>query len=176
MSSDEKNVRHRFAVPTADAVVHEWIANQSNLGFSIRVLIKAFVRDYGYKDATCLELGTTVKRRGRPSKQAKIAYGLVSDDEQGEFEETEEIEAAGPVSVPRQGINDYKSTSVPEEKLTKSESIVTDPKQDVYIPAKKQEEPSDDLANMFAEQNQPVNKPSVPTDDDGFVDPEDLFV
>lgn len=59
--------RYRFSVPFADTVVHDWIHSQSNLSFSLRVLIKAFVKEYGNQDATCLELGETPKKRGRPS-------------------------------------------------------------------------------------------------------------
>ena len=73
--SDEKNVRHRFTVPVADTRVNEWIEAQSNLGFSLRVLIKAFMREYGMQDATCLELGVQVKKKGRPPKSAQIQYG-----------------------------------------------------------------------------------------------------
>ena len=72
--SDDKNIRHRFTVPTADVKVNEWIESQSNLGFSLRVLIKAFIREYGIQDATCLELGVQVKKKGRPPKSAQIRY------------------------------------------------------------------------------------------------------
>lgn len=83
MSMDEKNIRHRFTVPIADTKVNDWIKNQSNLGFSLRVLIKAFVKEYGYQDATCLELGTEVKRRGRPPKALKAQVDSIDayDDE-----------------------------------------------------------------------------------------------
>ena len=70
--ADDKNIRHRFTVPVGDTIVNEWIAMQSHLGFSLRVLIKAFVRDYGMQDATCLEFGVGVKKRGRPPKTATI--------------------------------------------------------------------------------------------------------
>lgn len=70
--ADDKNVRHRFTVPAEDTLVNQWIEAQSNLGFSLRVLIKAFVRDQGIKDATCLELGQAVKKRGRPTNQQKL--------------------------------------------------------------------------------------------------------
>ncbi len=70
--ADDKNVRHRFTVPAEDTLVNQWIEAQSNLGFSLRVLIKAFIRDQGIKDATCLELGQAVKKRGRPTNQQKL--------------------------------------------------------------------------------------------------------
>lgn len=69
---ESKNVRHRFTVPVGDTSVRAWIDAQSNLGFSLRILIKAFIRDYGIQDATCLELGMTVNRVGRPPKKAEI--------------------------------------------------------------------------------------------------------
>lgn len=80
--SDDKNVRHRFTVPVADDKVGRWIDEQSNLGFSLRVLIKAFVNEYGYQDATCLEFGTKAKKLGRPPKQMKTYMDSdVSDDD-----------------------------------------------------------------------------------------------
>ena len=95
--SDEKNVRHRFTVPVADTRVNEWIETQSNLGFSLRVLIKAFMREYGMQDATCLELGVQVKKKGRPPKSAQIQYGnmenvTMQDSQLDDSEDTDESE------------------------------------------------------------------------------------
>lgn len=95
--SDEKNVRHRFTVPVADTRVNEWIEIQSNLGFSLRVLIKAFMREYGVQDATCLELGVQVKKKGRPPKSAQIQYGnmenvTMSGSQFDDSEDTDESE------------------------------------------------------------------------------------
>lgn len=95
--SDEKNVRHRFTVPIADTRVNEWIETQSNLGFSLRVLIKAFMREYGMQDATCLELGVQVKKKGRPPKSAQIQYGnmenvITQDSQLDDSEDTDESE------------------------------------------------------------------------------------
>lgn len=95
--SDEKNVRHRFTVPVADTRVNEWIETQSNLGFSLRVLIKAFMREYGVQDATCLELGVQVKKKGRPPKSAQIQYGnmenvAMSGSQFDDSEDTDESE------------------------------------------------------------------------------------
>lgn len=95
--SDEKNVRHRFTVPVADTRVNEWIETQSNLGFSLRVLIKAFMREYGMQDATCLELGVQVKKKGRPPKSVQIQYGnmenvTMQDSQLDDSEDTDESE------------------------------------------------------------------------------------
>lgn len=95
--SDEKNVRHRFTVPVADTRVNEWIETQSNLGFSLRVLIKAFMREYGMQDATCLELGVQVKKKGRPPKSAQIQYGnmenaTIQDSQFDDLEDSDESE------------------------------------------------------------------------------------
>lgn len=95
--SDEKNVRHRFTVPVADTRVNEWIETQSNLGFSLRVLIKAFMREYGMQDATCLELGVQVKKKGRPPKSAQIQYGnmenaTMQDSQFDDLEDSDESE------------------------------------------------------------------------------------
>lgn len=97
--SDEKNVRHRFTVPVADTRVNEWIETQSNLGFSLRVLIKAFMREYGMQDATCLELGVQVKKKGRPPKSAQIQYGNMENvtmqesqlDDSDDMDESEQV-------------------------------------------------------------------------------------
>lgn len=105
--SDDKNCRHRFTVPCDDTVVNTWIENQSNLGFSLRVLIKDFVRTYGNKDATCVELGTVAKRRGRPPKQIKNLLnqmdGTVSSDDYDDddmYDEPDVAEEIQEVEVP----------------------------------------------------------------------------
>ena len=60
---------HKFTVPDSDQIVEKWIANQSNYGVSIRMLIKMFVTEHGYQDVTCMAIGLAAKKRGRPSKQ-----------------------------------------------------------------------------------------------------------
>lgn len=174
LSSDEKNVRHRFTVPVADTKVHEWIENQSNLGFSLRVLIKAFVRDYGYQDATCLELGTEVKKRGRPPKQAKIQLGQM-----GEYDEYDELV---------ENEQDDTSEAEPETKKDEPEFVTMgNPRMTPKRPPAPEAKPleaEDDLMNLFGVSNseqkqtsEPVSNPSsnITSDDDGFVDPESLL-
>lgn len=99
--ADDKNVRHRFTVPSADDVVNGWIENQSNLGFSLRVLIRAFVRQYGNKDATCVEFGEPVAKRGRPRNQDLIRLGqMSSSDDEYDYDE-QVVDEVSTVSEPK---------------------------------------------------------------------------
>lgn len=102
---EDKNVRHRFTVPVGDTNVRNWIEAQSNLGFSLRILIKAFIRDYGMQDATCLELGIPVNRVGRPPKKAVIHLSgfQESNENQGEIiqDEPSEQPVQAQASVPK---------------------------------------------------------------------------
>lgn len=45
--------RYRFSVPNADTSVNDWIAVQTNLSMSLRLLIGEYIEKYGYEDATC---------------------------------------------------------------------------------------------------------------------------
>lgn len=165
--SEEKNCRYRFTVPTADTTVNEWLEEQSNISFSLRVLIKAFIRDYGMQDATCLEVGTSVKRRGRPPKQAQIHLESMSLDQELSF---------GGQDVTQ---DDYEENT---EEVGVSENIAVIKKQPVEVP--KEEQSIDDMLNIRASKptappkpKQEVKKPAqiTATDDEGFVDPESLF-
>lgn len=62
------STRYRFSIPSQDRVVADWIAKQSNLSSSIHVMIRAFVRQFGFADAMCVEFGTTRRPVGRPPK------------------------------------------------------------------------------------------------------------
>lgn len=125
--SDEKNVRHRFTVPVADTRVNEWIEAQSNLGFSLRVLIKAFMREYGVQDATCLELGVQVKKKGRPPKSAQIQYGnmenvQIPDDQEDDGTGYEQGQAVQRQEIPVQAQGTtQKPVTKPVRTLTETE-------------------------------------------------------
>lgn len=69
-TSDVNGIRHRFAVPVADTICNEWIDLQSNLGFSLRVLIKAYVAVNGMSDAACM-MNVVVPKKGRRPKNAE---------------------------------------------------------------------------------------------------------
>ncbi|MBO5435639.1 hypothetical protein J6A31_07585 [bacterium] len=175
--SDDKNVRHRFTVPAADTKVNQWIENQSNLGFSLRVLIKAFVRNYGMQDATCMEFGTEVKKRGRPSKQSKIQLeAMLSDDEEyvNPFEPRSEEQDAEPVVEVESLVS---ATSAPVQTV-KQAPVDTTAKSVVKPVAKPAEPAADDvLTGMFTSNTSANTAPTIPhsVDEDGFVDPASLF-
>lgn len=68
MATERKSERLRFTVPTKDDTVLRWVAEQSNLSVSLRMLIRWAIQEYGYADVTCL----SVKRgRGRPNNTAE---------------------------------------------------------------------------------------------------------
>ena len=165
--SDDKNYRHRFTVPHDDDVVNDWIASQSNLGFSLRVLIKDFVRTYGNKDATCVELGSAVKRRGRPPKQLKALMsqmdgGGFSDEEYDDDATDEEQDVIAEVKVKEEA----KAPVAPKPK--------TEPKK---TEAKVEETGSDDqLMSMFKGHDfSGKSNGQVPTTSDGNVDFDSLI-
>lgn len=191
--SDDKNVRHRFTVPVADVKVNQWIESQSNLGFSLRVLIKAFVRNYGYQDATCLEFGTEVKKRGRPSKQMKIQLGQMLDDEDEDIQDDDSFEPSEqemPVSVPpitpitksradasvKVQVEGPAKQAAPAKPVITAKPAVTP----ATTPAPEDTDKEDDLMSMFnspnsSEQTNGSQSDAVASDDDGFIDPEDLL-
>ena len=62
----EDVIRYRFAVPTQDASVHEWLESQMNMSMSLRLLIKEDILRNGCTDVTC-RVVEQVPKRGRPS-------------------------------------------------------------------------------------------------------------
>lgn len=158
--SDDKNIRHRFTVPAADTVVNDWIEQQSNLGFSLRTLIKAFVKSYGYQDATCFELGIPVKKRGRPPKQAQIQYGLMSDTVAGSAESGNESDNKSEVNEAASAVNSVSTASATNEHIQQADPLTAMMAAPVSKPAGgKVDETSTEIAE----------------DDDGFIDPASLF-
>lgn len=165
--ADEKNVRHRFTVPVGDAIVNDWIEEQSNLGFSLRVLIKAFVREYGVQDATCLELGVNVKKKGRPAKQAKIMLSGMTDG----------IDI-GQGSVSDADIPDQEGESIQKTvRDEKSESLTKDTVSETVSNAE-----TDDAMEFFAPKRTVTPKQEIISntidhepEDEGFIDPMSLL-
>lgn len=105
--SDDKSKRYRFSVPAADTTVIEWMEAQDNVAFSLRTMIRAFVRQYGIKDATCLEFGESVKKRGRKPNSAKIKYenmmavDIDDDDDIPQAEQMPQQMAPPPMQTPQ---------------------------------------------------------------------------
>lgn len=105
--SDDKNARYRFTVPLADSKVLKWIESQSNLGFSLRVLIKAAISQCGYQDVTCIEFGSEVKKRGRPSKamtqysEQDAGFNLFGTNTSEEDEEEVATETGQVTEIPK---------------------------------------------------------------------------
>lgn len=100
--SDDNSIRHRFTVPANDTVVNEWIDNQSNLSFSLRLLISTCAKQMGTDDVTCQLLGMDrpLSPKGRPRKDAKekllnfnpnSAFAVSDDDTAIDAESFEEV-------------------------------------------------------------------------------------
>lgn len=58
--------RLRFAVPKEDESIIRWLNAQSNMSYSLRVLIKRAILKSGYTDITCELIERD--RRGRPTQ------------------------------------------------------------------------------------------------------------
>lgn len=52
--NSDQPLRYRVTVPLKDADVINWMVEQTNPSFSIRMLIRAFIAKYGITDVTCL--------------------------------------------------------------------------------------------------------------------------
>lgn len=141
--ADDKNVRHRFTVPSADDVVNGWIENQSNLGFSLRVLIRAFVRQYGNKDATCVEFGEPVAKRGRPRNQDLIRLGQMTSSEDDYDYDEQVVDEVSTVSEPK-----MVEKTKPEMVRPVAEEVVVQPVQTPQV-VQAQQAPAD-IMSLFS--------------------------
>ena len=112
--SDDKNARYRFSVPLADEKVNKWIEAQNNLGFSLRTLIKAAISNWGNQDVTCIELGSEVKKRGRPPK---IASQYSDHDSQVDLFGTANAEESETGTMPEEIPKEEKPTVQPINKV-----------------------------------------------------------
>lgn len=152
--SNNNSVRHRFTVPVADTQVEQWIESQANLNFSLRVLIRNFVREYGFQDATCLEFGAPVAKRGRPPKSLKQHMD-------------------GNVDV----MPDEASVDQEEVPVRKPEQVKPLIQEKSVVPPVPRQTGQVDITDMFDTQPKQTESSTAPVkaDSDGFVDPEDLF-
>lgn len=163
------NIRHRFSVPVADTLVEEWIAAQSNLGFSLRVLINTFVNQFGMQDATCVGLGMTVSKKGRPPKdvQARIQSMFVDSSEPEGVRENDR--KAGYHDEPNRGQASFQAAVSAPQEDRRPDSFARNP-----VPAVQ-----GDIMNMLGSGNnaarQLVQDLDEGSDGGDFLDPEDVF-
>ena len=92
--SDHKYYPYSFYVPIKDEALCKFIESQSNLSMSIRLLIKAFIANYGdndeYPDITVMDLRELINAAGIPQnavagkaiKTEKKTEKVVKHDEQ----------------------------------------------------------------------------------------------
>ena len=108
------------------------------------------MREYGLQDITCLELGTTVRRRGRPLKQVNdyVIDGLPDDDFSESADEQEE---------PVQQTNVVRNE--PSKNISDEKNSPSSLKMQKVVEKKETQEV----------------KPSDDGSDDGFVDPMSLL-
>lgn len=71
--ANETTERHRISVPLGDTAVLDWIHNQANLSYSLRLVIREYISRHGYGDVTCLDVSQMAKR-GRPSNAARESF------------------------------------------------------------------------------------------------------
>lgn len=81
------STRYRFSIPDSDAAVLKWMQKQSNLSSSIHVMIRAFIRQYGYTDAMCVEFGVSQRSVGRPPKQVQMMFDTMNMEFSGQSDE-----------------------------------------------------------------------------------------
>ena len=46
-------IRYRISVPKEDISIQQWMDCQANISHSIRTIIRAYIQENGYTDATC---------------------------------------------------------------------------------------------------------------------------
>ena len=72
--------RHRFTVPAADVSTVEWIAQQENLSYSLRALVRDYIEHHGYTDPHNRPV-RQLPRRGRPPQDGGGREPGYEDDE-----------------------------------------------------------------------------------------------
>ena len=77
--------RLRFAVPKEDESIIRWLNAQSNMSYSLRVLIKRAILKNGYTDITCELIERD--RRGRPTQNTVDHMNEAESLLASEFEE-----------------------------------------------------------------------------------------
>lgn len=66
-------LHYRISVPKDDQTVAEWMEKQYNISMSIRQLVRAFVREHGQVDITCISVDKPVFTAGAVRVEQKTA-------------------------------------------------------------------------------------------------------
>lgn len=93
--------RYRLSVPEADVLVNNWIAEQNNLSFSLRLVIKDAIRRYGMIDITCSDSAEVVpplENNIPVSSQLPVNEPIVSDSSVPKQNPVESVESK--ITVP----------------------------------------------------------------------------
>lgn len=76
-------LHYRISVPKDDQTVAEWMDKQYNISMSIRQLVRAFVREHGQVDITCISVDKPVFAAGaarvEPSAPASVRPTVTKD-------------------------------------------------------------------------------------------------
>ncbi len=159
------NVRHRFAVPEADKQVNDWIECQSNLGFSLRVLIKAYIAVLGMTDATCT-MNIVVPKKGRPPK-TEAEKLLKAFQKPTEADADYAMESESSLEMFNQSEPVIKGPEVAKEPQTAMPTQVP-------FTGKTNSAPMDPMLQMMGGAGSASAK-TADTDEDGFIDESKIF-
>lgn len=88
VNAADKLLHYRISVPKDDQTVAQWMEKQYNISISIRQLVRAFVREHGLVDITCIDVGESV------------FAAETSKTERKELAEAVSVPAASPSSEP----------------------------------------------------------------------------
>lgn len=173
---------HKFTVPETDTIVEKWIANQSNPGVSIRMLINLFVTEHGYQDVTCMAFGLAVKKRGRPSTQLKskleqFTNSLGIDEPDDDYDGYDNTSEAGVSEQIPAEVNNGSTQNIPAERPAQepsSESVVSrsaKPAGYAYHADTEPADPNDAMLNIFNSipSSSTANSPDDPDSDSADV-------
>lgn len=119
--------RHRFTVPAADVSTLEWIAQQENLSYSLRALVRDYIERHGYTDPHNRPV-RQLPRRGRPPQDGGGRESGYEDDEVQEEPQQERPRSQRPQAVqPQQERAPRPEPRQPEPQQRRSEPAAPRP-------------------------------------------------
>lgn len=160
MGSIEGNYfRHKISIPLGDQEVIDWIKKQSNINYSLRILIKDEISKNGIVDVTCKS--SIVPSVGRPRK--------ISLDESAEV--TDLLSNANynsgcdePKSNNNARIPELDNNVIIDDKIAKSAVIESNTDNN-----------DSSIDNSINNNNVISDSTNKVTDSDGFIDPEQFL-